>query len=118
MIIKKVSAQTQLVIDHRAPPLPLQCFHGNCFADSIEIINKDGKVFGLKCFLVAEGKNSNKTGRTGCNNMFICEIMAGERNTKYSIFMKISYDNNYWLGIHYTNITAIPISSDTMQNCL
>lgn len=43
----------------RAPPLPLQCFHGNCFADSIDIINKDGKVYGLKCFLVAEGKEIN-----------------------------------------------------------
>lgn len=43
----------------RAPPLPLQCFHGNCFADGIDIINKDGKVYGLKCFLVAEGKEIN-----------------------------------------------------------
>ena len=47
------------VVYDRAPPLPLQCFHGNCFADSIEIINKDGKVYGLKCFLVAEGKEIN-----------------------------------------------------------
>lgn len=47
------------VVYDRAPPLPLQCFHGNCFADSIDIINKDGKVYGLKCFLVAEGKEIN-----------------------------------------------------------
>ena len=45
-----------VVVYDRAPPLPLQCFHGNCFADSIDIINKDGKVYGLKCFLVAEGE--------------------------------------------------------------
>lgn len=48
-----------VVVCDRAPPLPLQCFHGNCFADSIDIINKDGKVYGLKCFLVAEGKEIN-----------------------------------------------------------
>ena len=48
-----------VVVYDRAPPLPLQCFHGNCFADSIDIINKDGKVYGLKCFLVAEGKEIN-----------------------------------------------------------
>lgn len=47
----------------RAPPLPLQCFHGNCFADSIEIINKDGKVYGLKCFLVAEGKAQDEINK-------------------------------------------------------
>ena len=48
-----------VVVYDRAPPLPLQCFHGNCFADNIDIINKDGKVYGLKCFLVAEGKEIN-----------------------------------------------------------
>ena len=48
-----------VVVCDRAPPLPLQCFHGNCFADNIDIINKDGKVYGLKCFLVAEGKEIN-----------------------------------------------------------
>ena len=48
-----------VVVYDRAPPLPLQCFHGNCFADSIDIINKDGKVYGLKCFLVAEGNKIN-----------------------------------------------------------
>ena len=48
-----------VVVYDRAPPLPLQCFHGNCFADNIDIINKDGKVYGLKCFLVAEGNKIN-----------------------------------------------------------
>lgn len=46
--------------DAKAPPLPLQCFHGNCFAESVEIINQDGKVLGLKCFLVAEGPGPGK----------------------------------------------------------
>lgn len=43
----------------RAPPFPLQCFHGNCFADNVEIIREDNDVKGLKLFLVAEGNNEN-----------------------------------------------------------
>ena len=55
----------------RAPSLPLQCFHGNCFADSIEIIRKDGTVFGLKCFLVAEGESraDEKLGECGMGSI-------------------------------------------------
>ena len=42
--------------DARAPPLPLQCFHGNCYAESVELVEQDESVQGLKFFLVAEGK--------------------------------------------------------------
>ncbi|KAK3735198.1 hypothetical protein QZH41_017952, partial [Actinostola sp. cb2023] len=48
------------ITDARAPPFPLQCFHGNCFADSVEVVRKDNDVKGLKLFLVAEGTGPGK----------------------------------------------------------
>ena len=50
------SINTADICFNRAPPFPLQCFHGNCFADSVEVVRKDNDVKGLKLFLVAEGK--------------------------------------------------------------
>lgn len=43
----------------RAPPFPLQGFHGNCFADNVEVIRDSNDVKGLKLYLVAEGKDYN-----------------------------------------------------------
>ena len=44
-----------LIIFHRAPPLPIQCFYSNCYAESVKVLNSLGKVTGLQFQLVGEG---------------------------------------------------------------
>lgn len=46
--------------DTKAPPLPIQCFHGNCYADCVKVLNSSGHVTGLQFQLVAEGTEFGK----------------------------------------------------------
>ncbi|EDV29033.1 uncharacterized protein TRIADDRAFT_49777 [Trichoplax adhaerens] len=40
--------------DTRAPPIPLDCYLGNCFTDKVEVVTEDGLVQFLKFRLLAE----------------------------------------------------------------
>lgn len=44
----------------KAPPLPVQCFYGNCYAESVKVLNSSGKVTGLQFQLVGEGNEYGK----------------------------------------------------------
>jgi hypothetical protein len=40
----------------RPPPLPVLCFHGNCFADCIEVLRDHNVTKGIKFILITEGE--------------------------------------------------------------
>ena len=42
----------------RAPTLPLECFHGNCYGDTVEVVREEGVIVGLKLKLIADGEFS------------------------------------------------------------
>ena len=44
----------------RPPPLPLQCFHGNCYLDCCEVLRENNVTKGLKFTLITEGKEINE----------------------------------------------------------
>ncbi|XP_046842170.1 phagosome assembly factor 1-like isoform X2 [Xenia sp. Carnegie-2017] len=41
----------------KAPPMPIQCFYGNCYAESVQVLRASGKVTGLLFKLVGEGNS-------------------------------------------------------------
>jgi len=46
--------------DTRAPPMPLHCFHGNCYLDSLEVIREHNQTKALKFTLITEGNGPAK----------------------------------------------------------
>ncbi|KAK3086507.1 hypothetical protein FSP39_019366, partial [Pinctada imbricata] len=48
------------LVDTKVPPLPIICFHGNCFVDCIEVLREENVTKGLKCILVTEGNGPGK----------------------------------------------------------
>ncbi len=42
----------------RAPSLPLECYHGNCYCDSVELLRVGGVVTGLSLKLIADGRSA------------------------------------------------------------
>lgn len=48
------------MVDTKPPPLPVLCFHGNCFADCIEVLREHNVTQGLKFILVTEGNGPGK----------------------------------------------------------
>ncbi|XP_064599085.1 phagosome assembly factor 1-like [Liolophura sinensis] len=46
--------------DTRAPPLPITCFHGNCFVECLEVLREHNVTKGLKFILVTEGNGPGK----------------------------------------------------------
>ncbi|XP_067652292.1 phagosome assembly factor 1-like isoform X2 [Haliotis asinina] len=44
----------------KAPPLPVSCFHGNCFLDCLEVLREHNTTLGLKFLLVTEGNGTGK----------------------------------------------------------
>ena len=44
-----------LVCSHRAPHFPLECFHGNCYSDRVDLEEQDGYFIGLQLSLLADG---------------------------------------------------------------
>ncbi|XP_046378450.1 phagosome assembly factor 1-like [Haliotis cracherodii] len=44
----------------KAPPLPVSCFHGNCFLDCLEVLREHNTTLGLKFLLVTEGSGAGK----------------------------------------------------------
>jgi hypothetical protein len=46
--------------DTRAPIVPLNCFHGNCFLDSLEVLRENNVTKALKFILVTEGNGPTK----------------------------------------------------------
>ncbi len=53
----------------RAPGCPLECYHGNCYSETVEVLREDGIVSGLKLCLITDGKSSQ----------FLPERMGEER---------------------------------------
>jgi hypothetical protein len=47
--------QELLLTFFRAPPLPIICFHGNCYLDCLEVLRERNVTQGLKFLLVTEG---------------------------------------------------------------
>ncbi|XP_064391487.1 phagosome assembly factor 1-like [Halichondria panicea] len=46
----------------RAPRLPLECFHGNCYCDSVALLRVGGAVTGLSLKLIADDSHHSKLG--------------------------------------------------------
>ncbi|XP_029634626.1 UPF0183 protein C16orf70 homolog isoform X1 [Octopus sinensis] len=46
--------------DTKSPPLPITCFHGDCFVDCVEVLRDYNSTKGLKFILVTEGNGSSK----------------------------------------------------------
>jgi len=44
------------VIYFRSPPLPITCYHGNCYVDCLEVIRDAKSTKAIKFILVTEGK--------------------------------------------------------------
>lgn len=44
----------------RAPPLPVTCFHGNCFLECLEVLRENNVTKGLKFLLITEGNGQGK----------------------------------------------------------
>lgn len=58
--------------DTRAPPLPLNCFHGNCYLDFLEVIRENNMTKALKFSLVTESNGPAKLSelkRTMCERI-------------------------------------------------
>ena len=41
--------------------MPIQCFYGNCYAESVQVLRASGKVTGLLFKLVGEGMDDTNT---------------------------------------------------------
>ncbi|CAC5409150.1 UPF0183 protein C16orf70 homolog,UPF0183 protein C16orf70,UPF0183 protein CG7083 [Mytilus coruscus] len=48
------------LVDTKAPPLPIICFHGNCYLDCLEVLRERNVTKGLKFLLVTEGNGPGK----------------------------------------------------------
>ncbi len=46
------------IVPLRAPRLPLECFHGNCYCDSVALLRVGGAVTGLSLKLIADGRST------------------------------------------------------------
>ncbi|CAH1780529.1 unnamed protein product [Owenia fusiformis] len=46
--------------DTRAPSIPLNCFHGNCYTDRVDIIRENNSTKALKFTVVTEGSGPGK----------------------------------------------------------
>ena len=43
------------LFNFRAPPLPITCYHGNCYVDCLEVLREHNVTKGLKFILFTEG---------------------------------------------------------------
>ncbi|KAL3858968.1 hypothetical protein ACJMK2_009213 [Sinanodonta woodiana] len=48
------------LLETRAPPLPITCFHGNCYVDCLEVLREKNVTKGLKCIIFTEGNGPGK----------------------------------------------------------
>ncbi|XP_071174921.1 phagosome assembly factor 1-like [Mytilus edulis] len=48
------------LVETKAPPLPILCFHGNCYLDCLEVLRERNVTKGLKFLLVTEGNGPGK----------------------------------------------------------
>ena len=46
-----------MCLSFRAPSRPLECYHGSCYSESVEVNREDGVVNGVKLSLIADGKS-------------------------------------------------------------
>ena len=55
---KKITSYLSVcIICCRAPPLPITCYHGNCYVDCLEVLREHNVTKGLKFILFTEGKS-------------------------------------------------------------
>lgn len=48
------------LLETRAPPLPITCYHGNCYVDCLEVLREHNVTKGLKFILFTEGNGPGK----------------------------------------------------------
>lgn len=48
------------LLETRAPPLPITCYHGNCYVDCLEALREHNVTKGLKFILFTEGNGPGK----------------------------------------------------------
>ena len=55
IIIVECYMYITIVDVNRAPSIPLECFHGNCYSDKVEVLREGGVIAGLKLILLSDG---------------------------------------------------------------
>ncbi|KAK2145279.1 hypothetical protein LSH36_690g02001 [Paralvinella palmiformis] len=69
--------------DTRAPPLPLSCYHGNCFLEYLEVVRERNVTVALKFHLVTEGKNMGASAGNGPAKLSELRKVTCERTVKF-----------------------------------
>uniref|UniRef100_A0A5S6QAC6 Uncharacterized protein n=1 Tax=Trichuris muris TaxID=70415 RepID=A0A5S6QAC6_TRIMR len=54
LVSKLIIYHGNSLAEARAPEMPISCYHGNCYCDSVEILRRDGKTNGLRVKLKCE----------------------------------------------------------------
>ena len=46
-----------VIFANRAPRFPLECFHGNCYSEMVDLEEQDGYFVGLQLNLLVDGNH-------------------------------------------------------------
>lgn len=68
---------------YRSPPLPITCYHGNCYVDCLEVIRDAKSTKALKFILVTEGKLYKLKTKILYQN---CSLIPGSHQQKKWLF--------------------------------
>ncbi|KHJ45904.1 hypothetical protein D918_04116 [Trichuris suis] len=54
LVSKLIIYHGNSLAEARAPEMPISCYHGNCYCDSVEVLRHDGRTSGLRVKLKCE----------------------------------------------------------------
>lgn len=43
----------------RAPSRPLECYHGSCYSEGVEVVRENGAINGLRLSLITDGRSAS-----------------------------------------------------------